>query len=52
MMRVWMWPIAIAVLSLSGLLAGLVSENSGDWWAWCSLLVPVWVSAAYGLRRS
>ena len=26
MMRIWLWPVVIAVLSAAGLIAGLVSE--------------------------
>lgn len=44
-MRVWGWPLAIACLTLSGLLTGLVSDAGiGDLWAWLGLSVPVAVS--------
>ncbi|CAM5567983.1 hypothetical protein SSTU70S_05420 [Stutzerimonas stutzeri] len=34
MMRIWRWPLVIGLLSLLGLLAGLVSDGVGDWLSW------------------
>ncbi len=34
MMRIWLWPVLIGVLSTLGLTAGLVSEGAGDWLSW------------------
>ncbi|MEL7560540.1 hypothetical protein [Stutzerimonas chloritidismutans] len=50
MMRIWLWPVVIAVLSLVGLIAGLVSEGAGDRLSWLALAVPVVISL-HGLRR-
>jgi hypothetical protein len=43
--HLWGWPIALGVLSASGLLTALVSDGWGDWWAWLGLGVPVAVMA-------
>ncbi|MCQ4325094.1 hypothetical protein CXK94_02065 [Stutzerimonas stutzeri] len=50
MMRIWAWPIIVALLSVLGLVAGLVSEGLGDWLSWASLGVPV-VIGCHGLVR-
>ena len=50
MMRIWLWPLVIALLSLLGLIAGLVSEGLGDWLSWAALLVPVAIGCR-GLAR-
>ncbi len=50
MMRIWLWPVVIAVVSAIGLIAGLVSEGAGDWLSWLALAVPVVISL-HGLRR-
>jgi len=50
MMRIWLWPIVIALATAFGLVAGLVSEDVGDWLSWAALGVPVLVSL-HGLRR-
>ncbi|MBV2204149.1 MAG: hypothetical protein KUL87_01910 [Pseudomonas sp.] len=41
MMRIWRWPLVIGLLSLLGLLAGLVSDGVGDWLSWATLSLPV-----------
>ena len=46
-LRVWGWPLLIAVLSASGLASALVSDGWGDAWSWLALGVPVVVSAWY-----
>jgi len=49
--RVWAWPAALAVLSASGLVSALVSDDWGDRWAWLALGLPLVVMAHHGLRR-
>jgi len=53
--RIWRWPVALAVLTLFGLLSALLGEG-GIWWAlsWLSLSVPlvVIVSCMLTARRS
>ncbi|WP_407294268.1 hypothetical protein [Stutzerimonas zhaodongensis] len=50
MIRIWLWPVVIALISAVGLIGGLVSEGVGDWLSWIALGVPVVVSL-HGLRR-
>ncbi|MFV0454407.1 MAG: hypothetical protein ACK5NQ_05335 [Pseudomonas sp.] len=50
MIRIWLWPVVIALLSILGLIAGLVSEGLGDWLSWAALAVPV-VIGSHGLAR-
>ncbi|MGE4407823.1 hypothetical protein [Pseudomonas sp.] len=50
MMRIWAGPIVVALLSVLGLVAGLVSEGLGDWLSWAALGVPV-VIGCHGLVR-
>ncbi|MBT1120374.1 hypothetical protein ACYCFL_13375 [Stutzerimonas nitrititolerans] len=50
MIRIWLWPVVIALLSILGLVAGLVSEGLGDWLSWTALAVPV-VIGCHGLAR-
>ncbi|NHW00579.1 hypothetical protein [Stutzerimonas degradans] len=45
MMRIWRWPLALGLLSLLGLLAGLVSDGIGDWLSWATLSLPVAIGA-------
>ena len=45
-------PVALGVLSLTGLLSALVSDLWGDVWSWLALGLPVLVMAWYGLRRT
>ena len=47
---VWTWPIALGVLSTSGLLTALVSDDWGDTWSWVGLGVPVLVIAWFAWR--
>lgn len=51
-MSLWGMPIALGVLSASGLATALVSETWGDWWAWVALGAPVVVMAWYAWPRS
>lgn len=50
MIRLWLWPVIVALLSILGLIAGLVSEGLGDWLSWAALAVPV-VIGCHGLAR-
>ena len=40
-MMIWRWPIAIAVLSVVGLAAGLLFDGWGDALSWLGLGIPV-----------
>jgi hypothetical protein len=51
MMRIWLWPVLIGVVSTLGLIAGLVSEGAGDWLSWLALAAPVAIGL-HGLSRS
>lgn len=37
----WGGPIAMAVLTTTGLATALVSDTWGDWWSWVGLGIPV-----------
>ncbi len=50
--QLWAWPVALAVLTASGLLSALVSDGWGDVWSWFALGLPVAVMAWFGLRSS
>ena len=39
--RLWGWPLALGVLSASGLVSALVSDGTGDAWAWLALGLPL-----------
>lgn len=41
LLRLWAWPIVMAVLTATGLVSALVSDHYGDWWSWLGLGVPV-----------
>lgn len=45
--RVWAWPVALALLSASGLVSALVSDDWGDAWAWFALGLPLLVMARH-----
>ncbi|HEY1104280.1 MAG TPA: hypothetical protein VGE70_12750 [Burkholderiaceae bacterium] len=49
--RLWRWPIALGLLTASGLLSALVSEGWGDWWSWVALGLPVVVTAWFAWHR-
>lgn len=49
---VWGWPIAMGVLTTTGLLTALVSDIWGDWWSWVALGVPVAVMGWYSWPRA
>jgi hypothetical protein len=49
--QIFRWPLAIGVLTLTGLITGLVSDSWGDLLAAVGLFVPTAVCAWHGLRR-
>lgn len=52
MIRLWLWPVVLAALTLSGLISGLVSDGVGDFWAWIGLGVPVLIVTYWGFIRN
>lgn len=44
--RLWGGPLALAVVTTSGLVAALVSEGAGDIWSWFALGLPLAVVLA------
>jgi hypothetical protein len=54
--QLWGWPVALGVLSTSGLLSALVSEGWGDVWSWLALggpvLLMVWLALMPGTLRN
>jgi hypothetical protein len=50
-MRIWGWPLVIAVVSLVGLLAGLVGDGGWDWLAAACLGLPVGLSVWLSVIR-
>jgi hypothetical protein len=50
-MRTWGWPIAIAVVTLIGLVAGLAGDGGWDWLAALCLGLPVVLSVWLGVMR-
>lgn len=49
--RIWPAPIVIGVLSSVGLIAALLSDQSGDVLAWITLAVPVAVVLWFWMPR-
>jgi hypothetical protein len=49
-MRVWGWPLFLALSTGSGLVSGLVSDGWGDVWSWVGLGLPTAVIAWFGWR--
>ncbi len=48
----WKWPVSMGVLSLVGLLAGLIADGWGDWVSWVGLGAPTAAMLWFGwLRR-
>lgn len=47
----WGWPIAMGVLTTTGLITALVSDTWGDWWSWLGLGIPVAVMGWFSWRR-
>jgi len=50
--RLWGWPLALGVLTASGLLSALLSEGWGDVWSWLALGTPLALIARHAWRRS
>lgn len=50
-LALWGWPIAMGVLTTTGLITALVSDTWGDWWSWLGLGVPVAVMCWFAWRR-
>lgn len=48
--QIFRWPVAIALLTMAGLLAGLVSDGWGDVLAAIGLLVPALLAIWFGVR--
>lgn len=51
MIKLWLWPVMLAMLTATGLVSGLVSDGPGDIWAWIGLGIPVMSGVYYGLLR-
>lgn len=49
--RIWLWPIALALFSLTGLVSALIWDGLGDVWSWIGLGVPAVVGCSLALRR-
>lgn len=45
--RLWGWPVALGLLTASGLVSALVSDAWGDAWAWLALGLPLLVAACF-----
>jgi len=50
-MRIWGWPVAIAIVTLAGLIAGLAGDGRWDWLAALCLGLPVVLSVWLGVMR-
>jgi hypothetical protein len=50
-MKTWRAPIALALLTLVGLISGLVGDGLWDAVSWIGLGVPILACAWFGLRR-
>ena len=50
--RLWAWPVALGLLTVTGLVTALVSDGWGDAWSWLALGVPVAVMARFSLSRA
>lgn len=46
--RTWAGPIAMGVLTASGLATALVSDSWGDWWSWVGLGIPTLAMGWFG----
>ena len=51
LLRIWGWPLLLAVVTCSGLVSALLSDGWGDLWSWLALGTPVAVSAWYTVPR-
>jgi hypothetical protein len=50
-LRIWSWPVALAVLSAIGLLSALLGDGGWDALSWAALGLPIAVASWYALRR-
>ncbi|HEY0062134.1 MAG TPA: hypothetical protein VGC21_08435 [Telluria sp.] len=50
--RIWTWPLALGVLTASGLVSALVADGWGDVWSWLGLGVPTAVMLVFALKGS
>jgi hypothetical protein len=50
-LALWGWPVAIAVVSLAGLVGGLLGDGAWDWLSWLGLVLPAAAALWFGLRR-
>jgi len=48
--RTWSGPIAMGLLTSTGLATALVSDTWGDWWSWVGLGVPTLAMAWFAWR--
>jgi hypothetical protein len=48
--RTWPGPIAMGLLTATGLATALVSDTWGDWWSWVGLGVPTLAMAWFAWR--
>jgi len=51
LLQMWSWPVAIAVSTLAGLIAGLVGDDGWDMLAAVALGVPVLAAAWLSIKR-
>ncbi|WP_200932619.1 hypothetical protein [Pseudorhodoferax sp. Leaf267] len=49
-LRVWGWPIALGLVSGTGLVSALLADGWYDWWSWLGLGLPVMVGAWFWWR--
>jgi len=50
-LRLWGWPVALAVLSAVGLLSALLGDGAWDALSWAALGLPTGVAGWHALRR-
>lgn len=50
-LRLWGWPIALAVATVAGLVVGLLDDGLHDLLAWVALGVPLAIGIAHSVRR-
>ncbi len=48
---VWRVPLALAALTVFGLLAALLGTGPWRWAAWAALAVPIGIGCGFSLRR-
>jgi hypothetical protein len=51
LLSLWGWPVVLGLLTLSGLLSALASDDVGDVWSWIALGAPIVTMVWFGLRR-